>query len=90
MRTFFNLLEEDIKEFFPDLVKECLWKIRHASHYSIAEVPGTVRKHRPGIQPPGVENFFLTSDSLREARPGGTQAAARVVLQCVDKILGTQ
>ncbi|MFC1924565.1 hypothetical protein ACFLXA_04305 [Chloroflexota bacterium] len=70
--------------------KGYLWKIRHVAPASIAEVPGTVRKHRPGIQPPGVENFFLAGDTLQETRPTGVQAAACCVLQCVDKILGNK
>lgn len=89
-RKFFDDVDEDMKEFFPELERDCLWKTRHAARYSIAEVPGAIRMHRPGIEPPGVENFFLSTEMLREALPGGTQAAGRVILQCIDKVLGNK
>jgi len=90
MRQVFNLFEKDIKELFPGFENNYLWKIHEGATYSIAEVPGAVRKHRPSIQPPGVENFFLAGDTLQETRPTGMQAASRCVLQCVDKILGNK
>jgi len=90
-RKMFDLIEEDIKDIFPGFFDNgFLWKIRHLSRYSIAEVPGAVRKHRPGIQPPGVENFYLAGDTLQQTRATGTQSAARCVLACVDNILGNK
>ena len=86
--TLLDLFEEDIEELFPDLKKHSLWKVRQASAYSISQAPSLVGKFRPQIQVPGVDNLYLVSDTVREARGPGMQAVANAVLQCADLILG--
>ena len=88
IRQLLDLFEEDIGELFPDLEKHCLWKIRQAGAYGIAQAPGLVGKLRPHMCPPGIDNLYLVSDTMREARGTGTQAAAKAALQCASLILG--
>jgi hypothetical protein len=88
IRRWFELFEEDLDEIFPELKEHTIWKMRQAGTYNIAETPGYVGNHRPGIKPPRVKNLFLCSDTLKDARIGGTQAAAIPMVLCADMILG--
>jgi len=85
---WFELFEQDIDELFPELKSHTVWKMRQAATYNIAEVPGYVGSHRPGIKPPRVKNLFLCSDTLKDSRMGGTQGAAISMALCADAILG--
>ena len=82
------MFEADIDEIFPELKHHTVWKMRQAATYNIAEVPGYVGNHRPGIRPPRVKNLYLCSDTLKDSRIGGTQAAAISMAKCADLILG--
>jgi len=88
IRSWFDLFEADIDEIFPELKHHTVWKMRQAATYNIAEVPGYVGNHRPGIKPPRVKNLYLCSDTLKDSRIGGTQAAAISMAKCADLILG--
>jgi len=88
IKKWFELFEEDINEIFPEIKEHTIWKMRQAGTYNIAETPGYVGNHRPGIQPPKVKNLYLCSDTLKDARIGGTQAAAIPMVLCADLILG--
>lgn len=87
VRDFLDLLEKDIADLFPDLRQHTLWRVRQASIYSLAETPGTIGSHRPGVQPPGVANLYFVGDTLKESKLTGTQAAAATALKCADLIL---
>ena len=88
IKKWFELFEEDINELFPEIKEHTIWMMRQACTYNIAETPGYVGNHRPGIQPPKVKNLYLCSDTLKDARIGGTQAAAIPIVLCADLILG--
>ena len=86
IKAWFELFEADLDELFPELRAHTVFKMRQAGTYNIAETPGYVGNHRPGIQPPRVRNLFLCSDTLKDSRIGGTQAAAISMVKCADLI----
>lgn len=93
MRAVRQLLadfEEDLLEFYPELKTNPNWKmLSHVEPYSVVQSAGYVGKSRPASgKVPGVNNFYLSSADLREARGMGMQAAAKSAIHCVDKILG--
>ncbi len=88
MKEMFDLFEQDLKMFFPDMVNRVLWKTQHIGAYTIVEEPGTSVLGRPYMQPPEVEGLYLASDTVRQGRGTGMQAAAHAALQCVERILG--
>ena len=83
-----DFFEEDIKALFPDIEAHCCWKIYYFHTYGIAGSPRLVGKYRPSIQPPGIKNLYLVSDTLRDTRAAGMASAARCALLCADRILG--
>ena len=86
IKSVFELFEQDLRKLFPNLEDSSLWKIRHAAIYGMAESPGTMGMHRPGIKTP-IKNLYLSSDGLQEGRFCASQNATRVALECVDLIL---
>jgi len=89
MREVFEVLEQDINDVFPEFEqKGYQWKLRSAAPYCTAAVPGTCRAHRPGTIVPGVENFYLIGDTLKEARPGALQTCGFNILNFMDNVLG--
>jgi hypothetical protein len=90
MKKFWELFEEDVYELFPGVKEACLWKLRQNARCQTSPVPANTQRYRPGVQPPGVKNFYITSDTLRDTMPMGTAAAGFCVLKCVDTILANE
>ncbi|MFC1825753.1 hypothetical protein ACFL9T_23860, partial [Thermodesulfobacteriota bacterium] len=86
VRRILNLLDEDAKELIPGLAEATKWKIKQASVFGITEAPGNTCHHRPSMIPPDIENLYLVSDSVREARGLGLQSVAGIALKMVDEL----
>ncbi len=90
LRKIFDELEEDVKEYFPDWEKHCLWKMRYCAPIDIAMSPGLVGKHRPDRTPPGVKNLYFVGDTLRREKGNWTQTSAYEAIICAKQILGKE
>ena len=86
VRRFLDLLEEDAKELIPGLAKATKWRVRQASVLGLAEEPGISGIHRPSMVPPGIENFYIVSDTVREARGLGTQSIAKASQTLIERL----
>jgi len=85
-REVIALLEEETLELYPSLRRGCRWRVAHAGVYGIAQSPGFVGSKRPSLRPPGVENLFLVSNTVREARGislSGTARCARLAAEAI-------
>jgi len=86
VREMIALLEEETLELYPRLRNGNRWRVAHAGVYGIAQSPGLVGSKRPSMRPPGVENLFLVSNTVREARGislSGTARCARLAAEAV-------
>lgn len=81
VRRVLDSLMEDSRELLPGLEKALRWEVRTAAVYGLSESPGIAGRHRPPMTLPGVRNLFLASDTVRDARGVGMQAAASVALK---------
>ena len=86
VRRFLNLLEEDTNELIPGLAEAKKWKVRQAAALGLAEEPGISGMHRPSMAPPGIENLYLVSDTIYEARGLGIQSTALASQALIDKL----
>jgi len=89
LRHTFDSFEADIQEVLPGFQQHCLWKIRHHDYFGLAEAPAVVGAFRPSIKPPGIENFYLVSDTLSSGRSTGMESCASLALQLVDEVLAS-
>ncbi len=89
IRDMLHLLEQDTFELYPDLKDNYVWKLPHVEVYNIAQSPGLVGSKRPSMVPPGVENLYLVSYSMREARGVGMQAIANCARLAAEAISST-
>lgn len=81
VRRILKCLEEDAVELIPGLVEATKWRIGQASVFGLTEAPGNTAFHRPSMRVPAVENLYLLSDSIREARGLGMQSIAKASLK---------
>jgi hypothetical protein len=86
VRHVLDGLLADAKELLPGLAEATRWEIRTAAVYGLSESPGISGLHRPPMVAPGIRNLFLASDTVREARGIGMQAAASVSLNLVERL----
>jgi hypothetical protein len=88
-REVIAMLERESVQLFPQLKDAFRWRMAHAGVYGIAQSPGLVGTKRPSMQPPGVANLFLVSNTVREARGVSTSAVAKCARRAVEVILGS-
>lgn len=86
VRRILDNLMEDSRELLPGLEKATRWEVRTAAVYGLSESPGISGRHRPPMTVPGVRDLFLASDTVRDARGVGMQAAASVALKLVQRL----
>ncbi|MBW1901196.1 MAG: FAD-dependent oxidoreductase [Deltaproteobacteria bacterium] len=87
VRQLFDAWEADVRELFPELEADCLWKVRSFGPASIVETPGNVGKHLISMVPEGVEGLYLVGEKTQEAEIMGIYGSAQVALKCADRIL---
>ena len=87
VREFLDLLEQDTFELYPQLKDNYHWKIPHVEIYNIAQSPGLVGSKKPSMKPPGVNNLYLVSYTVQEARGVGMQAVARNAIMAAEAII---
>ncbi|MEW6443908.1 MAG: FAD-dependent oxidoreductase [bacterium] len=86
VRHVLDNLMEDGRELLPGLAQATRWEVRTAAAYGLSESPGISGRHRPSMVPPGIQNLFMASDTVREARGVGMQAAASVALSLMERL----
>ncbi|MFC1924808.1 phytoene desaturase family protein, partial [Chloroflexota bacterium] len=87
VKEWFDLWEEDCREYFPGFEERCVWKVRQIGRAHVSPLPANTRMYRPGVKPPGAKGFYLSSDTLRDWTPMGLAGAATCAMKCVDTIL---
>lgn len=87
IREKLDLCEQDIKELFPGIEERYEWKMYTGSPFGVAPVPGLVGRYLPSIKPPGVDNLYLVSDTIREGSAVGIEGTGKAALECADLIL---
>ncbi len=87
IRQLFDDFEDDIRDFFPELEANCLWKVRSVGPSAVHEAPGNVGKHLLSMIPEGVEDLYLVGEKTQEAEIMGIYGSAQVALKCADQIL---
>ena len=85
-RQVLDRLMEDAKEMIPGLAQAKKWEIRTAAVYGLSESPGITGQHKPPMEPPCVQNLYMVSDTVREARGVGIQAAACACLKLMERL----
>ena len=86
VRRVLDGLLEDAKEMIPGLAQARKWEVRTAAVYGLSESPGIAGRHRPPMVPPGVQNLYMVSDTVREARGVGIQASACACLKLMEEL----
>lgn len=87
IRETVAMLERESVQLFPNLKGAHHWRVAHAGVYGIAQSPGFVGSKRPSMRPPSVNNLFLVSNTVREARGVSTQGVAKCARMAVEAIL---
>jgi len=87
IREKFDLFEADIRDAFPEIEANCVWKTRSVGTSSILENPGNVGPHLLSMVPEGVDGLFLVGERTQEAEIQGIYGSAQVALQCAERIL---
>lgn len=87
IRHTIAMLERESVQLYPQLRDAFRWRIAHAGVYGIAQSPGFVGTKRPSMRPPGVDNLFLVSNTVREARGVSTSAVAKCARRAAEAIL---
>ena len=87
IRDTIALLERESVQLFPQLKGVPHWRVAHAGVYGIAQSPGFVGSKRPSMRPPAVDNLFLVSNTVSEARGVSTQGVAKCARQAAESIL---
>ncbi len=78
----------DSMELIPNLNESSLWRLNQAGAYNIAYTPD-LRGKKVSMEPPGVRNLYLVSDTVREAKAtSGFEGCASVALHCAERVLG--
>ncbi len=87
-RDTIALLEKESLELYPQLKSGYEWKVAHAGLYGIAQSPGLVGSKRPSMKTPGINNLFIVSNTVSEARGislSGTGKCARMASDAIIK-----
>jgi len=87
VRETIALLERESIGLFPQLKDAYHWRVAHAGVYGIAQSPGFVGPKRPSMRPPGIDNLFLVSNTVNEARGVSTQGVGKCAVLAADAIL---
>jgi phytoene dehydrogenase-like protein len=90
VRDTIALLERESVQLFPRLKGAHHWRVAHAGVYGIAQSPGFVGPKRPSMRPPAVDNLFIVSNTVSEARGVSTQGVAKCARQAANAILNTK
>ncbi len=89
IRDTIAMLEKESLDLYPQLKDSYHWRIAHAGIYGIAQSPGLVGSKRPSMRPPGINNLFIVSNTVSEAR-GVSMAAigkcARMAVEVIKKM----
>lgn len=88
MREMIAMLEKESLELYPQLKSGYHWKVAHAGLYGIAQSPGLVGSKRPSMKPPGIENLYIVSNTVREARGISMSATGKCARMAVEAIMG--
>jgi len=87
IRNTIAMLERESIQLYPQLKKAYHWRVAHAGLYGIAQSPGFVGTKRPSMQPPGIDNLFIVSNTVREARGVSNQGVAKCARKAGEAIL---
>ncbi len=89
VRDMIALLEEESLDLYPQLKDAYHWRIAHAGVYGIAQSPGLVGTKRPSMRPPGLNNLFIVSNTVSEARGVSTQGVGKCARLASEAIVKT-
>ena len=87
-REFISMLEKESLELYPQLESGYHWRVAHAGIYGIAQSPGLVGTKRPSMVPPGIDNMFIVSNTVREARGISLSATGKCARMAAEAIAG--
>ncbi len=88
IRETITMLERESIRLYPRLKGTYRWRVAHAGIYGIAQSPGFVGYKRPSMKPPGIQNLFIVSNTVREARGIGMSAVGRCARCAAEAIAG--
>ncbi len=87
VRDTIAMLEKESLELYPQLKDSYHWRVTHAGIYGIAQCPGLVGSHRPSMKVPGVNNLFIVSNTVQEARGISMSAIGRCARMATEAIV---
>jgi len=87
VRRVLDNMMEDAKELIPGLASATKWSVSNASFFGLSESPGIAGMHRPPMVPPGIENLYMISDTVNDAKGLGAQGIACASAKLVDRIV---
>ncbi len=86
-REIIAMLERESIKLFPQLKDAYNWRMAHAGVYGIAQSPGLVSTKRPSMKPPGVDNLYIVSNTVSEARGVSLQGVCKCSRRATEAIL---
>ncbi len=89
-RETIAMLEKESLELYPQLESGYQWRVAHAGVYGIAQSPGLVGSKRPSMVPPGVNNMYIVSNTVREARGISLSATGKCARMAAEAIAGNE
>lgn len=87
IRDTVEMLERESVKLFPQLENGYHWRVAHAGIYGIAQSPGLVESKRPSMKPPEINNLFVVSNTVREARGISMSAVGKCARDATEAIL---
>jgi phytoene dehydrogenase-like protein len=87
IRDTIRMLERESVQLFPQLKGLHHWRVAHAGVYGLAQSPGFVGSKRPSMKTPEIDNLFIVSNTVQEARGVSTQGVGKCARMAAEAIL---
>ncbi len=87
IRDTITMLERESVKLYPKLKDAHHWRVAHAGVYGIAQSPGLVGTKRPSMKPPEVNNLYIVSNTVSEARGISMAATGKCARLAAESII---